>query len=357
MYAYSELSIFLHLDRSIMCMVQPIQPLEQALITLVICKYYAQLLLVLVIQTVSLTLCPFSPLGGSQGNPFVFSKKKHINLQMTLGDFGLISWFSTMKAKINGSPSWISSTSSVILRCVERAAREYTNIIHASSRQSWLWRNVWISHYLWSLRANATLTTGLDHFQTRDLEERQTDLGIKFRVTQSQSPAHWSFMIPWLVRNCSLNEEKRGELTQKLPRCLKHLTDLDSAVICKSILLANQGLWNRTMGRNGQRSHGLICLMRWLRRAVISLKSWAKGLQYVLHLDLNILRSVEAWISSTLQVFAFGPKSCRNRGATNWKEPKNWKQTIHHIPQEKSQAKCGKVSCMHLRADTRILMQ
>jgi hypothetical protein len=294
-------------------------------------------------------------LGGSQGNPFVFSKKKHINLQMTLGDFG--SWFSTMKAKINGSPSWISSTSSVILRCVERAAREYTNIIHASSRQSWLWRNVWISHYLWSLRANATLTTGLDHFQTRDLEERQTDLGIKFRVTQSQSPAHWSFMIPWLVRNCSLNEEKRGELTQKLPRCLKHLTDLDSAVICKSILLANQGLWNRTMGRNGQRSHGLICLMRWLRRAVISLKSWAKGLQYVLHLDLNILRSVEAWISSTLQVFAFGPKSCRNRGATNWKEPKNWKQTIHHIPQEKSQAKCGKVSCMHLRADTRILMQ
>ena len=233
MYAYSELSIFLHLDRSIMCMVQPIQPLEQALITLVICKYYAQLLLVLVIQTVSLTLCPFSPLGGSQGNPFVFSKKKHTNLQMTLGDFGLISWFSTMKAKINGSPSWISSTSSVILRCVERAAREYTNIIHASSRQSWLWRNVWISHYLWSLRANATLTTGLDHFQTRDLEERQTDLGIKFRVTQSQSPAHWSFMIPWLVRNCSLNEEKRGELTQKLPRCLKHLTDLDSAVICK----------------------------------------------------------------------------------------------------------------------------
>lgn len=145
---------------------------------------------------------------------------------MTLGDFGLISWFSTMKAKINGSPSWISSTSSVILRCVERAAREYTNIIHASSRQSWRWRNVWISHYLWSLRANATLTTGLNHFQTRDLEERQTDLGIEFRVTQSQSPAHWSFMIPWYSMTCSQLLTEWGEKgwinteTSKVPETL-----------------------------------------------------------------------------------------------------------------------------------------
>ena len=61
---------------------------------------------------------------------------------------------------------------------------------------------------------------------TRDLEERQTDLGIKFQVTQSQSPAHWSFMISWYSMTCSQLLTEWGEKgwinteTSKVPETL-----------------------------------------------------------------------------------------------------------------------------------------